>query len=986
MAVVINLVSRYEDRAFRRANADLAVFAKKAVASQNSLAGSAIRTGAALKRQGASMQAFGGGLTRWVTLPLAGIGALSVKALKDFDEEMTESTAIMSGVTKKVRADMEKTAKSVAVSSTFGASQAAEAYFFLASAGLDAQRSMAALPGVARFAQAGAFDLKSATDLLTDAQSALGMASKNASTYMHQQARVADVLVRANTLANASVEQFSEALTNKAAASLRQVNKSVEEGTAVLAVFADQGLKGKAAGQALFMVLRDLQKANSTQPEAWKKLGLSVYDSAGKMRNTADIIADMEKSFEGLSDKQKRARITSLGFTDKALAPLLMLMGKSEGISTYERKLRKATGFTASVAKKQLRSFSAQFTLLKNRLTNVGISVGKVLMPRLMKFAGWMGKAVKWFEKLNPQTQDMAIKLGLVAAAAGPVILIMGKMTGVVGSLLMTAGTFGATFAGAMAKGASGAMAFGMAMNASGLLAFGIVAIIAAVIVGLVLLYTKCAWFRKVVNAVFKAVASVFKVFYKVVSAVIGWIVDHWRGLVDAFLLASGPIGWIVMYVIHHFDTVKKKVGAVLSWLWDKWKWVWDKVMKYTPVGLIVKAFKWLVGKVTENWTKILQTIGSVVNKIGGFINTAFGWTGIHVPTVSWGVSGVAGNQSGAGGQHFARGGVVPGRKTEGDNVPILATAGERVLSLKEVAALGGNRAVTALLEAAGARHFARGGVVGAVSGIFDKVWQGAKSIAGAVTGVLDKLDLGNLADRLAGPFGKLIPAIMARVTKKLTEKVTSWFGSGDGLRAAIVKNATSQVGKPYVWGGTGPGGFDCSGLMYYAYQKAGVKNFPRIPTYGGRQIPKNMAQPADVMFYYPGAIQGGARVPFGHFKMYMGGGKTVESASGGVQIRAADWSGAAQVRSYLGATSKGRGGVRTYDSGGYLPTGLSMAYNGTGRPEPVGPAAERIVFQDCTFYGAPPEAWLESAYQHGKKRTTQDRRVRGRTLGLASP
>ena len=74
-----------------------------------------------------------------------------------------------------MRSKLEMAAREVAKTTTFSATQAAEAYFFLASAGLDAAQSIEALPRVAKFAQAGNFDLARATDLLTDAQSALGL-------------------------------------------------------------------------------------------------------------------------------------------------------------------------------------------------------------------------------------------------------------------------------------------------------------------------------------------------------------------------------------------------------------------------------------------------------------------------------------------------------------------------------------------------------------------------------------------------------------------------------------------------------------------------------------------------------------------------------------------------------------------------------------------------------------------------------------------
>jgi hypothetical protein len=81
---------------------------------------------------------------------------------------------------------------------------------------LDAEASIAALPRVAQFAQAGMFDMSRATDLLTDAQSALGLTIRDdAVKNMENMIKVSDVLVRANTLSNATVEQFSTSLTTK---------------------------------------------------------------------------------------------------------------------------------------------------------------------------------------------------------------------------------------------------------------------------------------------------------------------------------------------------------------------------------------------------------------------------------------------------------------------------------------------------------------------------------------------------------------------------------------------------------------------------------------------------------------------------------------------------------------------------------------------------------------------------------------------------
>ena len=143
----------------------------------------------------------------------------ATKAFMDFDDAMTQSLAIMDTNVAQQQA-MKEAALETSRSTLISATESAEAFFFLASAGLSAEQSVAALPQVAKFAQAGMFDMATATDLATDAQSALGLTVKDAEQNLENLTRVTDVLVRGNQLANSSVQQFSEALTNKAGASL----------------------------------------------------------------------------------------------------------------------------------------------------------------------------------------------------------------------------------------------------------------------------------------------------------------------------------------------------------------------------------------------------------------------------------------------------------------------------------------------------------------------------------------------------------------------------------------------------------------------------------------------------------------------------------------------------------------------------------------------------------------------------------------------
>lgn len=320
---------------------------------------------------------------------VASAGALFVGVIRsgeEFNQKMNQSLAIMGEVSNAMRTDMKDAAFEVAKATRFAASEAAESFFFLASAGLDAAQSIAALPQVAQFAQAGNFDLARATDLATDAQSALGLTVKDAEQNLTNLTRVTDVLIKANTLANASAEQFATALTNKAAAAARIVGKDIEEVTAVLAAFADQGLKGAEAGTAINIVFRDLQTRALQNKEALDELGVSVFDTQGNMRNMADIIGELEKALAPMTAEQKKAALAQAGFSDKSVIFIQTLIGTSEKIRSYEADLRKAGGITKEVADKQLTAFQKGMAKITAATTELGIVLASVVGPVIEGF------------------------------------------------------------------------------------------------------------------------------------------------------------------------------------------------------------------------------------------------------------------------------------------------------------------------------------------------------------------------------------------------------------------------------------------------------------------------------------------------------------------------------------------------------------------------------------------------------------------------
>ncbi len=338
----------------------------------NNLGSSGDKTGKNLQ-QLSNMAKFAG-----VAIGVALVKGISsaVQELAQFEDKLNQSLAIMKTSTEEQKA-MASAAREVASSTRISANDSAEAFFFLASAGLDATQSIAALPQVAAFAQAGMFDMATATDLATDAQSALGLTVSDSEQNLKNLTRVTDVLVKGNTLANASVQQFSEALTTKAGAALKVVNKDIEEGVAVLAVFADRGVKGAEAGDKLNQVLRDIPRATAKNKEEFAALGLEMFDAQGNMKNVADIVEQLDAVLGPMSDELKASTLDQLGLNRGVADAVKILSGSTEQIRRYEEALRDSGGITQEVAEKQIQSLIGQTEILSNKFSVLKQLIGE---------------------------------------------------------------------------------------------------------------------------------------------------------------------------------------------------------------------------------------------------------------------------------------------------------------------------------------------------------------------------------------------------------------------------------------------------------------------------------------------------------------------------------------------------------------------------------------------------------------------------------
>ena len=127
----------------------------------------------------------------------------------------------------------------------------------------------------------------------------------------------------------------------------------------------------------------------------------------------------------------------------------------------------------------------------------------------------------------------------------------------------------------------------------------------------------------------------------------------------------------------------------------------------------------------------------------------------------------------------------------------------------------------------------------------------------------------------VAAPPGGIPPGDLAPPEGAIAPDVAG----GEGI--AAVQAALTRVGSPYSWGGSGPNAFDCSGLVMWAFQQAGISlpHSSQALAHGGQAVDMSEIQPGDVVNYYSDAS---------HSAIYIGNGMMVHASTYGTPVRVA--------------------------------------------------------------------------------------------------
>ena len=334
----------------------------------------------------------------------AALGTYAAKVGGDFEAQMSKVSAI-SGATGDDLQALEDKAKQLGIDTKFSATEAGQAFEYMAMAGWKTEQMLDGVAGIMDLAAASGEDLASVSDIVTDAMTAFGLSAD-------QSTHFADVLAKASSNANTNVGLMGETFKYVAPVA-GAMGFSVEDTATAIGLMANAGIKGSQAGTALRSMFSRLAKPTDEVEAAMTKLNLSITNSDGSMRELDEIMADLRKGFDGLTEAEQTQIAAQLA-GQEAMSGLLAIVNTSEAeFNKLAGAVNNADGAAKDMAATMANNLQGQLTLLKSSAEGFGLALYDKIQVPLTEMASW---AVDSLNELTTAFNENGVD-GVVEAA-----------------------------------------------------------------------------------------------------------------------------------------------------------------------------------------------------------------------------------------------------------------------------------------------------------------------------------------------------------------------------------------------------------------------------------------------------------------------------------------------------------------------------------------------------------------------------------------
>ena len=546
------------------------------------------QAGEMLEKAGDKIADVGTTLTTHVTVPVMAAGTAAVKTAADFDSAMSK-VATVSGATGDELDALRDKAREMGAKTKFSASEAADAMNYMAMAGWKTGDMLEGIEGIMNLAAASGENLATTSDIVTDALTAFGLTAADSGHF-------ADILAAASSNANTNVSMMGE--TFKYAAPVAgALGFSVEDTAQAIGLMANAGIKSTQAGTSLRTIMTALSGEVKFCGEKLGDVTIETTNADGSMRNLNDILADCRAAFSQLSESE--AASAAQAFAGKnAMSGFLALMNAAPAdIEKLNGAITTCDGTSLSMAETMQDNLGGQLTILKSQLEELAIAFGEILMPTIRKIVSHIQALVDKFNSLSPATKETIARVALVAAALGPLLVVVGKTMVGVGKLMQVVSNLPTMLASAKTALTS----FGAAIGGISAPVVAVIAVIAALAAAFVHLWKTNEDFRNKMTAIWNEIKSIFEGFCH-------GIVDR----INALGFDFKNIGEVIKAVWEGLCKFLKPVfEGTFRHIADIFKFVTDTILNVLDI---------FIGIFTGDWDKVWNGIKGIFVAVWDFI------------------------------------------------------------------------------------------------------------------------------------------------------------------------------------------------------------------------------------------------------------------------------------------------------------------------------------------------------------------------------
>lgn len=333
----------------------------------------------------------------------------SIETGMGFDSAMSQVAATMGVAVDEITVMRDK-AKEMGAATNYSATQAAEGLNILAMSGYKAEQSMDMLEDVLHLAAAGGMEMSEAAGDISGAMKGFGDASKDSAYY-------ADLMAKGATLANTSVSQLGNALSDSASMG-KAYSQSAEDMTVSLLRLAEQGEVGSNAATMLSAAMANVYTPMEQGKKVMDELGVSAYDTAGKTREFNTVINELNTAIERESQGNEAIanQYKDLVFGKQGLNAYNKLVVTSmETQEQWTQALKESTGAAAQQYDTMTDNLKGDLDMMKSAFEGLQIQISDELSGDIRKLVQTATEGLTW---LTAHANDLIGAIEAIGVAA----------------------------------------------------------------------------------------------------------------------------------------------------------------------------------------------------------------------------------------------------------------------------------------------------------------------------------------------------------------------------------------------------------------------------------------------------------------------------------------------------------------------------------------------------------------------------------------